>query len=156
MILLVLFIFPITYVNGEKRAEDYYLEGKDYYIKGIRSGKPHPAGQGVSGVQLKSRTPIRRRSITHLHIIPWVSDVVFIISLSIGIFERNIDEDVLQRHIVETHLHLQSNVCRRSRPCFFLRESSERKTSPIFTLASPKVHQGNFEWWQRYLRMKTA
>ena len=35
MLLLVLFIFPIIYVNGEKRAEDYYLEGKDYYIKGL-------------------------------------------------------------------------------------------------------------------------
>jgi tetratricopeptide (TPR) repeat protein len=34
MILLVLFIGPITYVNGEKKAEDYYLEGKDYYING--------------------------------------------------------------------------------------------------------------------------
>jgi tetratricopeptide (TPR) repeat protein len=34
MILLVLWIFPISYVYGEKKAEDYYLEGKDFYING--------------------------------------------------------------------------------------------------------------------------
>lgn len=32
MSLLVFMIFPITYANGEKKAEDYFLEGKDYYI----------------------------------------------------------------------------------------------------------------------------
>ncbi len=34
MILLVLFVLPLTYVNGEKKPEDYYLEGKDCYING--------------------------------------------------------------------------------------------------------------------------
>ena len=34
VILLVILIFPISYVYGEKKAEDYYLEGKDYYING--------------------------------------------------------------------------------------------------------------------------
>ncbi len=34
VILLVFFVYPISYVYGEKTAEDYYLEGKDYYING--------------------------------------------------------------------------------------------------------------------------
>ncbi len=32
--LLFLMIFSISDVYGEKKAEDYYLEGKDYYING--------------------------------------------------------------------------------------------------------------------------
>jgi len=34
VILFVILIFPISYVYGEQKAEDYYLEGKDYYING--------------------------------------------------------------------------------------------------------------------------
>ncbi len=34
VILVVFLIYPISYLYGEKKAEDYYLEGKDYYING--------------------------------------------------------------------------------------------------------------------------